>query len=121
MKVHLEFFLKKQFQKKFRKKVHEESSRNNIQKKCMKKVQEIHPCPYKRTGDISVSPVHQQQFLVARPVFSGNFPRFSQCFSVKNAKKLSPVLSCSKIGRPSCKLLFFLFNFNCHKLLSINV
>jgi len=57
----------------------------------------ITPPPYKRTGDISVSPVQQQQFFVARPVFSGNFPRFSQCFSLKNTKKLSPVHS-----RPSC-------------------
>ena len=66
----------------------------------------VHPIPYKRTGDISVSPVHQQQFFVARPVFSGNFPRFSQCLPLKNTTKIvarpvSPVLSCSKIGRPS--------------------
>ena len=73
----------------------------------------LHPCPYKRTDDISVSPVHRQQFLVARPVFSGNFPRFSQCFAVKNAKKLSPVLSCSKIGRPSCFSPILLYGQGC--------
>ena len=45
--------------------------------------------PYKRTGDISVLPVHQKKLS---PV---------QFFPYVFLKKLSPVLSCSKISRPS--------------------
>jgi len=81
------------------------------------------PPPYKRTGDISVSPVHQQQFFVGPSSF---FREFSQCFCLKNTNKLSSVLSCSKIGRPSfytgggctikngvCEFIFFyLFIFS---------
>ena len=47
---------------------------------------EIHPLPYKRTGDISVSPVHQKTFLAVQ-FFGQKFvarPVFPLCFSLKN-------------------------------------
>ena len=55
------------------------------------------PPPYKRTGDIWVSPVHHHLFFVARPVFYREFSPIFPMFSLKKNKKLSPVHS-----RPSC-------------------
>ena len=59
----------------------------------------LHPPPrIKGRAIFRARPSTNNNFLSPRPVFSGNFP---QCFPFKNTKKLSPVLSCSKIGRPS--------------------
>ena len=67
----------------------------------------IHPLQYKRTGDISISPVHQKKILVARPVFRAKICRPSSFSPMFFLKKLSPVLKNTKklsavISRPSC-------------------
>ena len=79
----------------------------------------IHPLPYKRTGDISISPVHQKIFCRPSSFLGKNlspvqfFPYIFSYIPVLKNTKFSPVLSCSKIGHPSCFSPVLLYGRGC--------